>query len=93
MASKTFTIRVNPEDHDALIDLAQLLGKPASELAREFIANGLRQAMDPEAIGRIMDEEKAKMQRAAEELRAAHAKAAIKNSRAKSAARDGSHGP
>lgn len=47
MATQTFTLRVNPQDHNALIRLAATQGKPAAELAREFIAEGLRRALNP----------------------------------------------
>ena len=57
MPTQTFTLRVNPQDHTALVRLAAFQGKPTAELAREFIAEGLRRALDPKEINRIMNEE------------------------------------
>lgn len=64
MPTQTFTLRVNPQDHKALVRLAALQGKPAAELAREFIAEGLQRALDTKEINTTMDEEDPMLEKA-----------------------------
>ncbi|RDI56051.1 DUF6290 family protein [Nocardia mexicana] len=68
-ANTTFSIRLRPQDYRTLMSYANLRKISLAELAREFILDGLRNALDPAEIERQMEEEKQRLLHAAERLR------------------------
>lgn len=54
----TFSVRMRGEDHDLLDNIAKLRGVTVAELAREFILDGIRGALDPAEIERMIEEQK-----------------------------------
>ncbi|MGW6730227.1 DUF6290 family protein [Nocardia sp. NPDC055029] len=69
-ATSTFSVRLLDEDYRTLASIAKLRNKSVAELAREFLLEGIRNALDPVEIERMIEEEKQRLLRAAEEMRA-----------------------
>jgi hypothetical protein len=69
--NSTFSLRLRPKEFEILNSLANLHNKSLAELAREFIRDGIRDALDPEEINRRIDEEKLRLMTAAGEMRKA----------------------
>lgn len=67
--SSTFTIRISPDEHETLNQLAGLRHKTVSDLARQFISEGIGRALDPDEIDRMLEEERARLKKAAAEVR------------------------
>ncbi|WP_253781730.1 DUF6290 family protein [Nocardia amikacinitolerans] len=66
-------MRLLDEDYRTLASIAKLRNKSVAELAREFLLEGIRNALDPAEIERMIEEEKQRLLRAAEEMRAVRA--------------------
>ncbi|MCP2293975.1 hypothetical protein APR11_000379 [Nocardia amikacinitolerans] len=71
--TSTFSVRLLDEDYRTLASIAKLRNKSVAELAREFLLEGIRNALDPAEIERMIEEEKQRLLRAAEEMRAVRA--------------------
>ncbi|MFD0361199.1 DUF6290 family protein [Nocardia sp. GCM10030253] len=69
--TSAFSVRLPDEDYQTLTSLAKLRNKSVAELAREFLLDGIRNALDPVVIERMIEEEKQRLLRAAEEMRGA----------------------
>lgn len=69
--TSTFSVRMREEDYTVLEQIAMLRGTSVAELAREFLLEGIRIALDPQEIERQMEERKRKLLLAAETRRAA----------------------
>lgn len=69
--TSTFSVRMREKDYQLLEQIAILRGAPVAELAREFLLDGIRKALDPVEIEQLMDERKRKLLEAAEAMRAA----------------------
>ncbi|MFI6218738.1 hypothetical protein ACIBCD_42580 [Nocardia brasiliensis] len=69
--NSTFSLRLPPKDYRTLASVAGLRKVSIAELAREFILDGLRRALDPDEIERLMEEEKQRLLAAAAEMREA----------------------
>ncbi|MEU1984158.1 DUF6290 family protein [Nocardia sp. NPDC019395] len=67
----TFSIRLRPKDYRTLMSYANLRKISIAELAREFILDGLRNALDPAEIEREMEAEKQRLLAYAKEIREA----------------------
>lgn len=67
----TFSLRLRPKDYRTLMSYANLRKMSIAELAREFILEGLKNALDPAEIERQMEEEKQRLLSYAKELREA----------------------
>ncbi|WP_328388494.1 DUF6290 family protein [Nocardia sp. NBC_00416] len=72
-ANTTFSLRLRPKDYRTLMSYANLRKISIAELAREFILEGLKNALDPVEIERQMEEEKQRLLAYAKELREAAA--------------------
>lgn len=73
MANMTFTVRINPRDHELLTSLAAIRNQSVAELSRQILSDGIRQLLDPAEIDRRIDAERARLLAAAERLREAGA--------------------
>lgn len=69
--NSTFSLRLRPNEFEILNSLAKLHKKSIAELAREFIRDGIRNALDPAEIDRRLEEEKHRLMTASEEMRRA----------------------
>lgn len=69
MTTTTFTLRMKVVDHTRLRALALSQGRTPGALAREILAEGLRDRMDPAAINRRMDAIREEMLDVAGQLR------------------------
>lgn len=69
--NSTFSLRLRPNEFEILNSLAKLHKKSLAELAREFIRAGIRDALDPAEIDRMIEEEKQRLMTAANEMRKA----------------------
>ncbi|WP_182262799.1 DUF6290 family protein [Rhodococcus sp. UFZ-B548] len=69
MANSTFTIRISPEEHKTLNDLAGLRHQSVSELARQLISEGIGRMLDPDEIDRLIEEERARLKDVALQVR------------------------
>ena len=69
--NSTFSLRLRPKEFEILNSLANLHNKSIAELAREFIRDGIRDALDPAEIDRRIEEEKRRLMTAADEMRKA----------------------
>ncbi|MGY5210050.1 DUF6290 family protein [Nocardia gipuzkoensis] len=74
-ATSTFSVRLLDEDYRTLTSIAKLRNKSVAELARDFLMEGIRNALDPAVIERMIEEEKQRLLRAAEEMRGARTSA------------------
>ncbi|WP_067470369.1 DUF6290 family protein [Nocardia amamiensis] len=72
-ATSTFSVRLLDEDYQTLTSIAKLRNKSVAELAREFLIDGIRNALDPAVIEDMIEKEKQRLLRAAEEMRGARA--------------------
>ncbi|MFE7744446.1 hypothetical protein [Nocardia sp. NPDC057455] len=68
-ANCTFSVRFRPEDFANLTRYARLRGVSVADQARAFLLDGLKDALDPAEIERLMDEEKHRLLAYARELR------------------------
>ncbi|MFC8047197.1 hypothetical protein [Nocardia sp. NPDC057353] len=68
-ANTTFSLRLRPKDYRNLHRYANLRQVSIAEIAREFILQGLRNALDPVEIERQMEAEKQRLLAYARELR------------------------
>ncbi|MFD8104345.1 DUF6290 family protein [Nocardia fluminea] len=67
--STTFTLRMSQEDYDLLSSLAAIFNQSIAELAREIMGEGIRERLDPAAIDRRIEKERARLKQAAIEIR------------------------
>lgn len=67
----TFSLRLKPKEFETLSSLAKFRKVSIAELARQFIREGIREALDPAEINRMIEQEKQRLMQAAEEIRAA----------------------
>jgi hypothetical protein len=65
----TFSVRFRTEDFAALTRYAGFRGVSVADQARTFLLDGLREALEPAEIERLMDEEKHRLLAYARELR------------------------
>ncbi|MGY5223752.1 hypothetical protein ACXGR9_05065 [Nocardia asiatica] len=65
----TFSVRFQPDDFANLTRYAHLCGVSVADQARAFVLDGLKDALDPAEIERLMDEEKDRLLAYARELR------------------------
>lgn len=68
--TSTFSVRMREEDYTVLEQIAMLRGTSVAELAREFLLEGIRVALDPQEIERQIEQRKRKLLHAAEARRA-----------------------
>lgn len=66
----TFSLRLTQDQRDLLAALAKHQNTTVATLARSYVVDGIRRALDPAEITRRMEEEKEHLLRAAEEMRA-----------------------
>lgn len=66
----TFSLRLPPRDYEILSSIAKLRNVSIAELARQFIVDGIRAALDPNEITRMIEAEKRRLLQAAEDMRA-----------------------
>lgn len=69
--NSTFSVRMRDEDHATLDSIAKLRNVTVAELAREFILDGIRRALDPDEIERMIEQQKQQLLKAAETMRGA----------------------
>lgn len=69
MATTTFTLRLNPRDHELLAALAAMGNQSIADLAREMINEGIQNRLDPEEIEKRVAAERERLLAAAKELR------------------------
>ncbi|WP_433660891.1 hypothetical protein ACQPW1_00980 [Nocardia sp. CA-128927] len=74
--NSTFSLRLRPADYQNLMSIAGIRRMSIAELAREFILDGLRNALDPDEIERQFEEEKQRLLAAAAEMRKSSASSA-----------------
>ncbi|WP_280412629.1 hypothetical protein [Nocardia asiatica] len=65
----TFSVRFHSADFDNLNRYARVQGVSVADQARAFVLDGLKNALDPAEIERLMDEEKDRLLAYARELR------------------------
>lgn len=64
-----FSVRLTEDQRELLTALAKHQGTTAAALARHYILDGMRRALDPDEISRRLEEEKKRLIRTAEEMR------------------------
>lgn len=71
MAAHTtsFTVRLEPSDHDTLVELAEMRGTSPAELARDMILAGFPEMLDPKEIEDQIEKEKQRLLAAAAAIR------------------------
>ncbi|WP_433600501.1 hypothetical protein ACQPXH_01150 [Nocardia sp. CA-135953] len=69
--TSTFSVRMREHHYQLLEQIAILRGVPVAELAREFLLDGIRKALDPVQIEQVMDERKQKLLEAAKAMHTA----------------------
>lgn len=69
MANSTFTIRISPDEHNTLSELAGLRHQTVSDLARQLISEGIARLLDPDEIDRLIEEERARLKEVAQQVR------------------------
>ncbi|CAM4501002.1 hypothetical protein NONI108955_36785 [Nocardia ninae] len=69
MANMTFTVRINPRDHELLTSLAAIRNQSVAELSREILADGIRRLLDPVEIDKRLAIERERLLAAAEQIR------------------------
>lgn len=65
----TFSVRLTPDQRDLLAALAKHQNTTVATLARTYVLDGIRRALDPAEITRRIEEEKTHLLRVAEEMR------------------------
>jgi hypothetical protein len=68
-ATTTFTMRMTQNDYDLLASLAAIFNMTIAELAREIMAEGIRDRLDPVAIDRRIEKERERLLEAANKIR------------------------
>ena len=64
-----FSVRLTEDQRDLLSALAKHQNVSVASLARDYVLDGIRRALDPAEITRRMEEERDRLLRAAEEMR------------------------
>ncbi|MEU5410495.1 hypothetical protein [Nocardia asteroides] len=73
MSTKTYTIRLDTQEHRLLVHLAKVLGTSAADLSRELLTKGIHQLLDPDEIDRRMELERKRLRAEAERILAEEA--------------------
>lgn len=68
MSTKTYTIRLDTQEHRLLVHLAKVLGTSAADLSRELLSKGIHQLLDPDEIDRRMELERKRLRAEAERI-------------------------
>lgn len=68
MASVTYTMRIDEQDHKLLVRLADILNTTVADLSREILREGVRDRLNPEAIDRRIEIERKRLHDAAQQL-------------------------
>lgn len=76
MSTKTYTIRLDTQEHRLLVHLAKVLGTSAADLSRELLTKGIHQLLDPDEIDRRMELERKRLRAEAERILAEEAELA-----------------
>lgn len=64
----TYTVRINPRDHELIHSLAAIKNESVAEVSRQIIHDGIKRLLDPAEIDKRIAAERARLYAAAAEL-------------------------